>query len=71
LFGNGVHLVLLYAEDDVLTALAQARDAVLLAGEFVTELKVEFPAANALATGLGDRWAATKQRERHFLFGVF
>jgi len=53
-------LVLLYAKDSVLAALAKGRDAVLLAGDFVTELKVEFPALYALVASKGNGAAPTK-----------
>ena len=51
-----------------MAALAQTRNAVFLAGEFIAELNVEFSALNTLPASFRHAGTATKNGLRHFLF---
>jgi len=59
------------SENHILTALAQARDAILLARGFIAELKVELAALYALSTLTGDLATATKQVESRVILEFF
>jgi hypothetical protein len=53
-----------------LAALAQARDAVLFAREFIVELKVELAALHTLAIAHGYGATTPEQAQGHVLFGL-
>ena len=65
---NLILLLIVRAKDVVLTGLAETGDAMLLAAEFVTELKVVHATLDALVAGNGKVTTAPEQAHRGIFF---